>query len=643
MSKNSYTLILLSMLVVLLGTALIYWPGLNGPFLLDDFLNIVSAYVSDFDKDEIIYAVTHNESGFFGRPVSVFSLLFSGIVHGPDPWGYKYHNLIIHLLIGLLIFWLLIKVLTRISTNTDKAKIAHISGLTATIWLLHPLMVSTVLYSVQRMAQLSTLFTLSALLFFMAAREASAHGGRKYYLLAYVLFPLSMLLSLLSKENGALIPLYIFMLELIVCRFRFSTIAERNRVFCLHVLFVLIPVITGSVYLFTHLESFADFSLRNFTMGERLLTQLHVVAAYLKMILLPQLSDMSLFHDYFEVTRVFDLETGILLLILLLGIYLVFYLRIKTPVISFAIAWFIVSHLMESTFLNLELMFEHRNYLASVGPLFAMVYYLCNIPNYSYLKFINGLFLLLVIFQTSMRVNEWSSEEMIYQIAITEHPDSSRAQTQMANIKYSVGDVDASLQHLVLAQQNAPADYGALLHEIVFRCRTGSDMSPLLEKVSIKAKIYPVSVYSLNVMDNLLRFLGNNQCPEVEHQQLLNIVEIAKQQQGNRENIMYMGVLEKIEGQIYLLAGDYGKGIGNLLSAYEKTGMIRVLSFLVDNLLQLNLLGDAEYILSLMVDANTESHGTETALILPLQEKLTKAKSVAEIESTPENVSENSE
>ena len=105
----------LGIAVSLFLTAAIYWQGLDGPFLLDDYLNIVEAYVNDFNRDEIRYALTHNHSGELGRPVSMMSLLFSGIVHGPVPWGYKFHNLAIHLINGLLLFWLLLKLLPRLA------------------------------------------------------------------------------------------------------------------------------------------------------------------------------------------------------------------------------------------------------------------------------------------------------------------------------------------------------------------------------------------------------------------------------------------------------------------------------------------------------------------------------------------------
>ena len=108
-TKAFNVFVIISLLATLGLTLAIYWQGLSGPFLLDDFTNITPNYVDDFDKDEILYVVTHNTSGVLGRPASVLSLLVSGIVHGPLPWGYKYHNLMLHLLNGLLILWILFR------------------------------------------------------------------------------------------------------------------------------------------------------------------------------------------------------------------------------------------------------------------------------------------------------------------------------------------------------------------------------------------------------------------------------------------------------------------------------------------------------------------------------------------------------
>ncbi|MDG2175054.1 MAG: hypothetical protein P8M72_02800 [Gammaproteobacteria bacterium] len=622
MKDKTNVIVAVSLLLVLLATTLIYWPGLSGPFLLDDTLNIVAAYVGSFDFNELYYAVTHNKSGTFGRPVSIFSLVFSGIVHGPEPWGYKFHNLIIHLINGLLIFWLLLKLLPRITPAQSGEKSFLIAGLVAAIWLLHPLLVSTVLYAVQRMAQLTSLFILVALLIYIYAREGAGESASRFYWLAYLVLPACTVLSILAKENGVLIPLYIFAIEFIVYRFEYISELARVRLQWFLGSFVVLPVLAGTLYLFTHLERFANYTTRDFNMGERLMTQLHVVASYMKMILLPTLSDMTLFHDYVAVTRSFDSITGVLFLVLCSAIFLVFYLWKKAPILSFAITWFLISHLLESTFFSLELMFEHRNYLAALGPLLALVYYLFNIPSLPKLKYLSVLFLLLVAVLTTIRVQEWKSEEMILLIAVAEHPDSGRAQSELATFKFNQGDLSGALEHLSMAQQNSPREFGPVLHEIALRCSGGTEIQYLIDEAIARAERYPVTAYSLNSIDNLLVMLNEGLCPEMDLDKLLSVIEAAESQPGNQQSMLSIGFLEKIKGQIYLLKGDYAKGIEFALAGYDKTGMTSILGNLARNLIQLNLLGDAEYIIRIMENINNESGGSETVLIAPLREQL---------------------
>src|SRR5690606_5451195 len=97
-------------------------------------------------------------------------------------------------------------------------------GTVAATWLLHPLLVSTVLYAVQRMAQLSTFFTLLALLAWLKARTADK--PRSFYFFGWFVMPAMSLLAMLSKENGALLPLYFLLLE--VCAFR-AGLADMKR------------------------------------------------------------------------------------------------------------------------------------------------------------------------------------------------------------------------------------------------------------------------------------------------------------------------------------------------------------------------------------------------------------------------------
>lgn len=637
MTRNHYIIAALSILAVLLATCYAYWPGLYGPFLLDDFQNIVADYVDYFEGDKILYVLTHNESGDLGRPVSVMSLLFSGIVHGLDPWGYKYHNLAIHLITGLLLFWLLLLLLPRLSREMTRERTVLVAGLTAAIWLLHPLMVSTVLYAVQRMAQLAALFTLAALIAFLYARELAAGGGVRFYVVGWVVFPLLSLLALLSKENGALIAFYILAIEFIAFRDGYSGTAERNRVAVFLAVFAVIPILAGTAFVLTHFDQVSDYSLRTFTLSERLLTQLHIVALYLKMILLPRLSDMTLFHDYIQVRSGFDPLTSLLFLLLLAALALVFILRRSAPVVAFAIAWFLVSHLMESTIISLELMFEHRNYLAAAGPLFVVVYYLCNVAGFPKLQYVNLAVLALLAMLTMVRVFEWRNSDTIFQVALAEHPDSFRALTLMANLKYNAGEIDQARELLVQAQLNDEKGYGAMAHEAIYRCQSGEDVEGLLARAAQKAALYPASTYSLNVMDNLVSILYDGRCPELQPDAVLGVVQAAKTQAGNMSNETYLGYLERIEGQLYILKGDFSRGIGLTLAAYEHTGLVMILANLADVLLQLGLYDDAEYIIGLVEAENEKNGGTETALLKPLQDALATARATdAAATATPE-------
>ena len=87
------------------------------------------------------------------------------------------------------------------------------------------------------------------------------------------------------------------------------------------------------------------------------------------MISLPNLSRFGLYHDDFVISRGLFQPIGTLLAIggLAASVAVSWLLRIKAPIISFGIAWFLLGHSLESTIFPLELMHEHRNYLPSLG------------------------------------------------------------------------------------------------------------------------------------------------------------------------------------------------------------------------------------------------------------------------------------
>lgn len=206
------------MLVLGVLVALVYFPGVDGPFLFDDAPNIIQPIQAwlrgDTGWHEIVFG---NDSGLLHRPLSNLSFALNARIGGLVPLPFKVVNVGIHILCGVSVFVLLQRLLRRDVLLGRHSAAAAIC--VAAVWLLHPMHVSTVLYVVQRMAQLSALFTLLALIAFVYSRDALEGGlARQGALGLLLLVPALTVFAVLSKENGALVPLLCLVIEVVYYR-----------------------------------------------------------------------------------------------------------------------------------------------------------------------------------------------------------------------------------------------------------------------------------------------------------------------------------------------------------------------------------------------------------------------------------------
>ena len=431
-----------------------YWTGLRGPLLLDDISNLGNIFAPTFGADDILINLFSN-SGILGRPVSMLSFIINGLL-GHDLFYWKLANLLIHLCCGILIF-LLIARLFRLTNSGSKLMAAII----AAAWLLHPIQVSTVLYTVQRMTELSALFVFAAMLTYTIARERQRAGLTTWPLQIatwFLLFPL----AILSKENALLLPAFILLLEVFLLKPDFFT-NRRLTIAILPILFfVLTALLTKGDWIFDRYEA------RGFTLQERLYTESRIIIVYLGMLLIPAQRRMGFAHDGFTISHGLIDPWTTLTSILIITILIVtsFLLRKKHPLIGLGIIFFFVGHSMESTILPLELMYEHRNYLPSFGIILATATTLNTIVKR---RTIIGLFSVasfsLLIYTTHIRADTWSSTQSLYYYMEMVHPESERLAaikaTQYANAK------QYALAHKRLENFNS---LGAHLHNLNIEC-----------------------------------------------------------------------------------------------------------------------------------------------------------------------------
>lgn len=207
--------------IIAVGVAVLaYWPGLSGPFLFDDFGNIsaLGEMGGVTDSHSFRSFVFGGHAGPTGRPLALLTFLLDANNWPADSWPFKRTNLIIHLVNGLLLGALMQQILKVLRYPSRDA--AWIALFAAAIWLLHPFLVSTTLYVVQRMAQLSVLFIFAGLLIYVRARRRVGDEPVRAYWTMSIALPVFTLLSMLSKENGILLPMLAGVIEFTIFRTR---------------------------------------------------------------------------------------------------------------------------------------------------------------------------------------------------------------------------------------------------------------------------------------------------------------------------------------------------------------------------------------------------------------------------------------
>jgi len=465
----------------------VYWPGLQGQFFFDDLPNILAVgnvRLETLSIESLNAAVGSGGSGPTGRPVAQLSFALNHYFNGLDPFVFKLTNLAIHLANGVLIFILALRLFASLGGSAVARRASIAAGVLATAWLLHPIQLLPVLHVVQRMTSLSAFFLLMAFLCHIWWREVGASRSVGWLFLGWVvLWPL----SFLSKETGLLFPFFALAWELIVRRAFCGGLDRFARIFAV-LAGVALALVVG--YLLSPLGNWlwAGYGLRSFSLAERLLTEGRVLWFYLGLILFPRLDAFGLFHDDFTLsTGIFTPWTALPALAGLVGLaWLSWWTRKRLPLVSFGIAWFLVGHALESTFLPLELVHEHRNYLPLFGILLAVVSVLVRTlekagPGKTFGIALMATILVYFPFVTALRADQFGDEVRRSQIEAQHHRASARAQHEAGRVLAGLEDSDSASspayslgrRHYELAGQLDPNFKMNLLGLIHLNCQAG--------------------------------------------------------------------------------------------------------------------------------------------------------------------------
>ena len=521
-NRKKQTLPTLGFLLIATISCIIYWPGLHGPFVFDDLTNIVLApalRISELSFDSLRHAAFWQESSSLGRPIAMLSFALNYYFTQFDTFYFKLTNLIIHLVNGALLYWLGLRILKNLQAHAS-ARVFTLSqcqwfslAVTA-LWLVHPLNLTSVLYVVQRMTSLATLFILLGLAGYILGREQIVAGKSRGFLVIIASLLGFGVLATLTKENGVLLPLFMLVVEVWI--FTFAAPGGLKRILRWYwSVLIGIPIIAALVILAVKPDLLIgqfNYQYRDFTLGERLLTETRAIWFYLRLILIPDIRQMGIYHDDFQVSN--DLFTPSITPFAVVGLLVLTITALfayhRARILSFAVAWFLAGHTLESTFIPLELVHEHRNYLPQYGILFALVYYL-TYPHQWLQKSLRlrqsllVLYLALLCSVTYARALDWTDEWTMYNRDVINHPNSASANTILGILLHDNKQYASAEYHFTRAAQVSPTDAKTILRlaQHVYT-ETRTIPNELLTELDRRLRLYSYSGITLWTFEPLL-------------------------------------------------------------------------------------------------------------------------------------------
>ena len=393
-------------LFIILAAIIAYSNSFQVPFQFDDDPNITenplikdmgylmqpSQYCSRIDP---LSEDQHLCKFFKLRYVGYITFAINYGIHGLNVAGYHVVNLLIHMVNGLLVYFLVILTFRTpfLRETVLRDYVRFIAFFAALLFVTHPIQTEAVTYIVQRFTSLTTLFYILSLVLYIRWRllaidvvctDKSGQDKLKFFywqkVILYSASVLCAVLAMKTKEIAFTLPVTIVLYELLF----FKDSMAKRVMYCLPFLLTMLIIPLSLLDIdkpFEYLLSDVSRETRlqtGISRWEYLLTEFRVIVTYLRLFILPV--NQNLDYDYPIYNSFFNPEVLLSFLFLfflgLSGLYLLYRFRNTAPqtrLISFGIFWFFITISVESSVIPIvDVIFEHRVYLPSVGMIVAI-------------------------------------------------------------------------------------------------------------------------------------------------------------------------------------------------------------------------------------------------------------------------------
>lgn len=426
-------------------TVLAYFPSFSSDFLFDDHPLIEKNTVIEnlknvplfFTSKEARIPWTHGglQDDTY-RPLQSTSYALSAHIWGKTPMYFHIENVLLHLINGILIYFLLNHILRR-------RGLSFLSGL---FFLIHPVQVEAVTYLSERASLLSLFFFLLSFLFFL---NSDIRKGKFDFKLLISLFFFSA--GLLSKETAIILPAIIVLY--MIC---FSEREEATfpKIFSSCWYYFLVAV----VYLVVRTLNLGQFAQQvSVGKGDLFLIMAGVFCRYLRLFIYP--ANLTFFPEVNAKGLVLS-DIYIIYFAVIIGFtFLTIYMFKKNKKVSFFLLGYLIALLPVSNIIPIKAYMQERflyfpsvfiftflayvfilvwQGLSKIKPLLARIILL---PVYSTIIGV-------LVFSTYSRNLEWKDEITLVEREIELHPDNGRLYFDLGHIYFQKKEYEKSQEYL---------------------------------------------------------------------------------------------------------------------------------------------------------------------------------------------------
>lgn len=467
-------------LLVLQGiTALFYWKSLRYPFQFDDVAHITKHFAIRYDNPLCRW-------WFNRRWVGDYLNRLNFRMNSFEPIAYRATNLVIHMLSGVLVYYLVLMICKNLERSLVQKYRHFIAFCTAGLFLLHPLQTQAVSYAIQaRIEGLATFFILLNLFLFVRYAQSTSTSGRIFTL---SFLAVTTIISCGTKEIFVLAPVFMFLVDyFFLSKSSFSLLIKQRWIFYLVYGLFFAALVAWYIFDLSNVFRFGsapgikasiDYYLHNqnnlgnvlthdpnahITSLTYFMSQFRAVMHYISLVFWP--FAMSVEYDWKLANSFMSKDVLIPLAELLVIIGLAAYSIISRRLLlaGFGILWFLVALFPRSSFIpSAELVCDYKAYLAVIGVYMALAVLLATLIDWfknSYIKIARyadawpayAAVLVFVFFPlgiaTYTRNTVWSTAELFWADCAKKAPEKARTHNNYGVALCEAGKFEQAIHH----------------------------------------------------------------------------------------------------------------------------------------------------------------------------------------------------